>query len=138
MTRHLVDTTVFIHARGASHPHREPCRVALQAVIDGDSSLSERRAAARTRPSSLAPQHEPQRCSGRGGRRPPLLPPLRRQREVCDRASALLERYDHLGVRDAVHAATALEAGFTSILSTDPAFDRIDEIDKVDPTSLTS
>jgi uncharacterized protein len=58
--------------------------------------------------------------------------------EVLDRASALLERYDHLGVRDAVHAATALEAGFTSILSTDPAFDRIDEIDKVDPTSLTS
>lgn len=35
--------------------------------------------------------------------------------------------------RDAIHAATALAAGFKSIVSTDSAFDEVDGLGRVDP-----
>jgi hypothetical protein len=41
-----------------------------------------------------------------------------------------------VGGRDAVHAATALEAGIGVIVSPDSDFDRIDGLSRIDPKSL--
>lgn len=43
--------------------------------------------------------------------------------------------YPALGVRDAVHAATALRAGLSSIVSADLAFDTIEEVLRIDPAA---
>ncbi|QBI19614.1 PIN domain-containing protein [Egibacter rhizosphaerae] len=54
--------------------------------------------------------------------------------DVLGEATRLLSRYRQLGVRDAVHAATALHAGVDQILSTDRAFDEVAEVARVDPS----
>lgn len=41
-----------------------------------------------------------------------------------------------VGGRDAVHAATALEAGISVIVSPDSDFDGIDGLSRIDPKSL--
>lgn len=54
---------------------------------------------------------------------------------VLDTARGLLARHD-VGVRDAVHAATALTVGGLPILSADSDFDRVDGLRRVDPRQL--
>lgn len=48
------------------------------------------------------------------------------------RATDLLRRHPHLGVRDAVHASTALRAGVRLFLGADRVFDALDELHRVD------
>jgi hypothetical protein len=48
-------------------------------------------------------------------------------------ALSLLGASDHMGVRDAVHAATALNRGIDAILSPDRDFDGIAGLERVDP-----
>jgi uncharacterized protein len=55
--------------------------------------------------------------------------------DVFTQATALLRRYEALGARDAVHAATAMRVGLSSILSVDRVFDSIDELIRVDPAA---
>lgn len=43
-----------------------------------------------------------------------------------------------VGVRDAVHAATALVAGHVRVLSADRVFDRIEQVARVDPAAAGS
>ena len=49
------------------------------------------------------------------------------------RQSAELVRQGHARGRDAVHAATAISAGFSSIVSCDPDFDGIPGLKRLDP-----
>lgn len=51
-------------------------------------------------------------------------------------ATRLLEKHPHLSVRDAVHAATALEAGIRTIISVDADFDRLLEIRRLPPEDV--
>ncbi|WP_235019859.1 type II toxin-antitoxin system VapC family toxin [Ruania rhizosphaerae] len=51
---------------------------------------------------------------------------------VTDRTVDLVERSTIAG-RDAVHAATALEAGFTEIVSLDRDFDRVPGLTRREP-----
>ncbi len=48
-------------------------------------------------------------------------------------ALTMIRKYPGLGVRDAVHAATAVVAGIDKILSADQVFDGLDELERVDP-----
>lgn len=54
--------------------------------------------------------------------------------EVLDTSLELVERLPGLHGRDAVHAATALVYGVPTIASSDPAFDLVPGIARVDPT----
>jgi predicted nucleic acid-binding protein len=53
--------------------------------------------------------------------------------EDLNLAVRLLERHSSLAVRDAVHAATALNHGIETILSADADFDVIDGFTRIDP-----
>lgn len=139
MSRYLLDTNVLLYARGGDHPYRRPCRRILLAAGDGALQLTAsieligeythvllRRGVDRT--SVLEEVAEV-----RG-----LCRPVAFDADVLDRATALLRRHDGLGVRDAVHAATALHLGGLPVLSTDRVFDRLDEVRRVDPTEVVT
>jgi len=51
-------------------------------------------------------------------------------------AIELLETYPKIQTRDAFHAATMIHNGIKEIVSTDPHFDLINEIKRIDPTKL--
>ena len=52
-------------------------------------------------------------------------------------AIELLESYPKIQTRDAFHAATMIRNGINEIISTDPHFDLIHEIKRIDPTKLS-
>jgi predicted nucleic acid-binding protein len=51
-------------------------------------------------------------------------------------ALELLESYPKIQTRDAFHAATMIHNGIEEIISTDPHFDLIHEIKRIDPVKL--
>lgn len=136
MNRYLVDSNVFLYARGEEHPYREPCRVLLRAAADGRLMLEA---------SVEVVQEFGHVLLRRGVDRSSALEEIDEVRSQCRlhafdadvlaRALGLLRAYDSLGVRDAVHAATAMQAGLDSILSTDRAFDTVEEVTRVDPAT---
>lgn len=134
--RHLfLDTAVLLYAFGGPSPHRDHCLAVLQAARAGQVQLH---------------------LSVEGGqeflfhrlRRGPLESAL----EAFDAVDAVVE-WHPFGVevlrasrrmvadgeargRDAVHAATALLAGFGQIVSPDPDFDGIRGLRRLDPGAL--
>lgn len=128
----FLDPSVLLLAVGSEHPLREPCRRVLEAAANG-----------------LVRLH----LSVEGGqeflfhrlRRGDLENALRLfdlvddlvvwhafDAEVLHRARALVATGTVRG-RDAVHAATALLAGFEAIISCDGDFDRVAGLRRVDP-----
>ncbi len=134
MDRCLVDTAIFVYARGRDHPYRSACR-----------SLVDRAASRRPRfdASVEMVQEYLHLVLRRGGPRDDALAEAHEVASVCElhpfdtevlaRVTALLGEYPFLGERDAVHAATALEHGIDVVLSTDRVFDRIAGLRRLDP-----
>jgi predicted nucleic acid-binding protein len=54
-----------------------------------------------------------------------------------DKALEILKRVNGITSRDAVHAATMIHNGIKEIISTDPHFDLIQEIKRVDPLKFS-
>jgi len=54
-----------------------------------------------------------------------------------DLALKLLQRYENIQPRDAIHAAIMLNNGLTTIYSTDSHFDEIKGIKRIDPIDLS-
>jgi predicted nucleic acid-binding protein len=50
-----------------------------------------------------------------------------------EQAAALADQFSQLDARDLVHAATMQRLGITRIVSTDPGFDGIPDIERLDP-----
>ncbi len=134
MSRYLVDTNVFVYARGGDHPYRVPCRSVLRAaaagIVDLEASvelvqefahLLLRRSIDRE---DALEEVDDVRSQCR-------LHPF--DHDVLQTSLGLLRRHPGLGVRDAVHAGTALRAGITQILGADRVFDSIHELRRVDP-----
>ena len=59
------------------------------------------------------------------------------EEEDLSLAIELLESYPKIQTRDAFHAATMIHNGIKEIISTDPHFDLIPEIKRIDPTKLS-
>lgn len=130
----FLDSNVFLYAVGGEHELRSPCRVVLADVGAG-------RLAAIT---SSEVVQEVLHVLVRRGRRtegirlarhvlslfPDLLEVGAKEMEG---ATGLLERHPDLGVRDAVHAATMLEAGITTLVSADRHFDAVEELVRLAP-----
>jgi predicted nucleic acid-binding protein len=136
VNRYLVDTNVFVYARGGDHRYRDPCRAILRAAGDGRLTLE----------ASVELVQEFAHLLLRRGFRPAaVLDEVEEVRsqcrlhafdiEVLGHATTLLRRHPSLGVRDAVHAATAIRAGLASILSADRIFDSIDGVTRIDPAT---
>lgn len=134
MTRFLFDTAVFVYARGAEHLYREPCRELLRHSRDG----------------SLAGEASVELVQEFGHvlRRRGLDGSTVRDQALA--AAALCRLHDFgqpelrlalslvagvpsLGLRDAVHAATALRHGIGVVVSPDKAFDGVAGLERLDP-----
>ncbi len=134
MTRFLYDTGVFVYARGAEHPYREPCRrlvqLAQRGLLQGEASVE------------LVQEygHILRRRGLDGGR---VREQSRHVAATChlhDFTEAdlrltlnLVATHPGLSMRDGVHAATALRRGIGVIVSPDHDFDGIAGIERVEP-----
>jgi hypothetical protein len=134
VNHYLVDTNVFLYARGKDHPYRDPCRAVLRAAGDRHLILEA---------SVEIVQEYAHVLLRRGVDRSSALEETDEVRSQCrlhafdnavlTHATRLLRKYEALGVRDAVHAATAVHAGLPRLLSADRVFETLEEITRVDP-----
>ncbi|MBA3417159.1 MAG: type II toxin-antitoxin system VapC family toxin [Geodermatophilaceae bacterium] len=138
-SRYLVDTNVFLYARGPEHRYRAPCRRILTGVRDGEIQLLA---------SVELIQEFVHVLLLRGLDRSLVMDEAGEARRQCTMqpfdgqvlttALGLLRHYPGLGARDAVHTATAIAAGVPRVLSADRVFDDLDEVERVDPVSAAA
>lgn len=136
MKRLFVDSTVLVYAVGDEHPLREPCRrvvddvghgaVQMHASVEAIQELVFHRMRRVERPAAVQ--------QGRTAARLCVLHPI--DRDVIATMLDLVETTSLRG-RDAVHAACALKAGFTRIVSADTDFDGVPGLERVDPRELS-
>jgi predicted nucleic acid-binding protein len=130
----LLDTNILMYAAGAPHAHKAPsarmleriARGEVEAAIDAETLqeiLHRYRAIGRWKDGRLVYDL---------ARRifPEVLPVTA---DVLDRARGLLDVHGKLLARDALHAAVVLAEGLEAICSYDRDFDRITEIERVEP-----
>lgn len=134
MRRFLYDTSIFVYAFGIEHPYREPCRAIVRRAslgdLQGEAStdmlqefLHQRFRRTRDRATVIAATRKVAKLV--------WLHPL----EPADiqRGIGLFEAHPNLDSRDAVFAALALNRGIDAILSTDKAFDEVEDLERIDP-----
>jgi uncharacterized protein len=127
------DSSIFLYATGGDHPYRDSCRELVAA-------LGDRRVLGHVNAELL------QELAHVRGRRSPRGDAAAFARaaasattvHACERADALraldlYEAHPELDMRDAVHAATALRTGVTTIVATDRAFDVVAGLTRLDP-----
>jgi predicted nucleic acid-binding protein len=134
----LFDTAVALHAVGEAGPERDAARALIRSLIRRRA-----RAYASTEMIQEFVHHRLRVTRDRGLATSEaryvmsLVTVLNFDREVLDLSLELIEQTSVRG-RDAVHAATALAYGIETIASSDPAFDGIPGLRRVDPLTVTS
>ncbi|QOR70703.1 type II toxin-antitoxin system VapC family toxin [Ruania alkalisoli] len=128
----FVDTVILALAVGGESPHRAACRRILDGAANGEMELH----------LSAEALQELLFHRLRRGSRADAVAVVREVRAACvvhafdeavtDQMVDLVER-SPIGGRDAVHAATALEAGFTEIVSLDRDFDQVPGLTRREP-----
>lgn len=133
----LLDTNVFVYAKGVAHPYRDACRAILtqterepgefgvdaellQELLDLYARRGDRAIAVRAVSEALA-----------------LVPePFPIAREDVEEATDLFKAYRGLSPRDALHAAIVFNYGLEGIVSADKSFDRVASLTRFDPLKL--
>lgn len=131
----LLDSVVPILAFGGDHPLRTPCRELIRnparhgLVLTASTELIQEFTFHRLRrlPAVQAAQDSRDLLATVGAFSFDLT--------VLDVMLQLIEHHAIRG-RDAVHAATALVHGISTIVSTDSAFDAVPGLERIDPTQL--
>lgn len=134
MKRLAIDTNVLLYARGGEHPYREPCQALLAGAQRGDVTFEA---------SAELAQELGHVLLRRGASPQDAMEAVDKARALCrlhafdlgvlEGAVRLIRAHPGSGMRDAVHGATALRAGFTEIVSTDRGFDRMTGLRRADP-----
>lgn len=129
----FVDTTVPLYAVGGPHPHKAACVAVLQAATDRQVHLHAsaelvqeflfHRLRRTSRPEAVAQTMDVVT----------LLTLYPFDSSVIDRMLAVVSA-GAIGGRDAVHAATALGAGFDRIVTADTDFHAVPGLATVSPT----
>lgn len=133
----FVDSNIIMYAVGAEHAYRSSCldaldriiRESLQAVVSSEVhqeilhrymsiGLPDKAREVSIKLETVIP-----------ATLPVTLTDIRRVRQLA-------EHYPELKARDLIHAAVMLENGPTRILSTDRHFDRLTEIERIDPRNF--
>lgn len=134
--RVLVDTAVFLYALGGEHPLREACRAVIATAPSKDINLYASVEMVQELVFHRMRVGNRQLAVSQGRDASRVCSILDFDRHVLERSLALIEEVPTIRDRDAVHAATALLHGITTILSLDTAFDGIPGLTRVDPISL--
>ena len=135
---YFIDTNVIMYSLGGPHPLRDPCKRILEKIRNrkilvatntevlqevlyryfsiGKSTLGE-----------MAYQSMVQICV--------TIFPVTLQE--TDKALEILKAARAITSRDAIHAATMVNNGIKEILSTDPHFDVLPEIKRIDPVKFS-
>ncbi len=132
--RALLDTAVFVYAVGADHPYRDPCR----RLLDPEALYRYGGEASVQAIQELLHQRT-RRTGDRGG----SVEVARAMAELCPlheltpadlrTGLELFRQVPHLTGRDALHAATAINRDIPTIVSPDPDFDGIAQLQRLDP-----
>ena len=134
----FIDTNLLMYSIGGPHPLREPCKKFLEKIksreILGVTNTEVLReilyryfSIERRTLGEIAYQSMIEFCTD-------IFP----VRVVdTDKALDILKRVNGITSRDAVHAATMIHNGIKEIISTDPHFDLIQEIRRIDPLKLS-
>lgn len=133
--RFAFDTAVFVYARGTEHPYRQPCRDLVEAAragrINGEGSVELVQEYAH-----ILIRRGLDRATVRSDAQD--VAALFRNHEFGEadlaKALELIAAQPELGMRDAVHAATALRRDIGVIVSPDRGFDAVDGLERLDPT----
>lgn len=131
----LLDASVAVYALGDQDPRRDACRELLERAGNGEFRLY-----ASTEMIQEVVHHRLRKTGNRSHATADArditaaCTTLAFDREILDLALDLIERGPIRG-RDAVHAATAIAYGIERIASTDPAFDGIPGITRLDPVA---
>ncbi len=131
----FVDANVFMYAAGAEHPHRAPSLGFLERVAKGEVDAAidaEVLQEILHRYRAIGRWSEGRRVYDLARQIVPLVFPV--GVEILDLARELLDRYDELMARDALHTAAVKLCGGTALCSFDRDFDRIDGLDRIEPT----
>ncbi len=132
--RFLYDTSIFVYALGREHPYKEPCREIVRSAAAGDLQGEAS--------GDLLQELMHQRVRRTGDRHDAAMAARNIAKLAwwhpvepndVQRGIDLFEAHPGLDARDAVFAALAINRGIDAILTTDRAFDGIDELERIDP-----
>ncbi len=141
---YLIDTSIFMYARGKDHEYKESCSNIVLAIGSG---VFEQRLGQPVIDSELH-QEILYRYSliGKWDTAIGLLSDIKKMsistlpigKEETDKIINLAEKYKDKGIspRDIVHAAAMSANNIKKIISADKDFDRIQEVDRIDPLDL--
>lgn len=135
MKRYFVDTTVLTFALGGDHALREPCRSILDGAAEKTIEIHASVEAIQELLFHRLRRDSPAKAAAEARHLRAMLRVHAFDEEVLEDSINLVDSTTIRG-RDAVHAATALAAGFTQIVSADTDFDGIPGLTRVDPTDV--
>jgi predicted nucleic acid-binding protein len=137
--RVLLDTAVFVYAVGRDHPYRDACRRLLEPDTlhryGGEASVQ-------------AIQELLHQRTRRTGDRAGSAEVAQAMAQLCPlheltaddlrTGIELFRRAPRLTGRDALHAATAINRGIATIVSPDPDFDGLGQLERLDPITAAT
>jgi len=130
----LIDANVLMYAAGAAHPNKAPSAAYLRQVALGEIEAA-------LDAEALQEILHRYRAIGRWPQGRKVYDATRRlfpnvitiDAEILDRARWLMDAYESLSARDALHAGVALHHNMRAICSYDRDFDLIKEVARIEP-----
>lgn len=130
----LIDSNILMYAAGTDHPNKKPSidfleqatKGAIDAIVDAEV-LQE----ILHRYRSIQRWADGQRVYDLSRRIFPIVIPI--TADIVDRARGLLDEFDQLKARDALHAAVVLTQDLDAICSYDHDFDQIETLERIEP-----
>jgi len=135
----LLDTNVFIYARGRQGPYKQSCADVLTASVERagmygiDVELLQELLDVYTR--------RGQRAFAAGAVAEAVemfADPLPITRREAEQAAEIVRSYRRLTPRDAIHAAVVITYDLEGIVSADKSFDQIPGVTRFDPKTLAA
>ena len=134
---YFLDTCIPIYAAGRDHPYKEPCARVVLAVADGKITVATDAEVIQEltyRFHSIDRREEGLQLAEEFLSVMDIVLPITHKDIV--RALALQRSYSFLPPRDAIHVAVMEAAGLQRIVSADRHFDRVNEVERIDPMKL--
>jgi len=130
----VLDTTVLVYAKGASHPLRDSCRQLITAIADRQIEATTTVEVIQEFVHVRARRRDRTDAVLLGSDYVELLSPLLTvTSEHLQRGLSLFEQVQRLGAFDTVLAAAALDAGASALVSADAAFVEASDLPHVIP-----
>ncbi|HSR68334.1 MAG TPA: type II toxin-antitoxin system VapC family toxin [Acidobacteriota bacterium] len=130
----LLDANIFMYAAGAEHPNKQPSTALLAKVADGSREACidcETLQEILHRYRAINRWADGRQVYDNACLIVPLILPV--TESILDSARDLLDQYEALSARDALHAAVAFTHDIPRICSYDRDFDQIEGLKRVEP-----